>query len=252
MLLTRWVTRLLIANVVIYFLQLANPLVERALMFVPALVLERPWTIVTYMFLHGSMTHILFNMLGLFFFGPRLELELGSRQFLLLYFIAGISGAILSLFLAPMAAIIGASGGVYGVFLGFAYLWPRAQIYIWGMIPVEARWLVVGMTALSLFGGAGGSSDGTAHFAHLGGFLGGYIYLRWFVKTGVREAPASAPVVAMPSNAELKRWEAIPTEGMHPVNREELERIREKLRTSGPANLTLNERAFLDRFSGNA
>lgn len=254
MLLTRWVTRIMIANVVVFLLQMANPLVERALMFVPALILERPWTIITYMFLHGGLTHILFNMLALFFFGPKLELELGPKQFLILYFIAGISGAILSLFLSPMTAIIGASGAVYGVLLGFAYFWPRAQIYIWGMIPVEARWLVVGMTALSLFGGAGGSTDGTAHFAHLGGFLGGFVYLRWFVTAALRGATAAAPAsaIAPPSNAEMKRWEAIPTAGMHPVNREELERIREKLRSSGAADLTITERAFLDRFSAAA
>lgn len=252
MLLTPWVTRLIIANVVFFLLQMANPLVERMLMFVPALALERPWTIVTYMFLHGGFTHLLFNMLGLFFFGPRLELELGPRQFLLLYGLSGISGAVLSLFLSPMTAIIGASGAVYGVFLGFAYFWPRAQIYIWGILPVEARWLVVLMTLFSLFGGVGGSTDGTAHFAHLGGFLGGFAYLKWFVKGQRLEAAAAATAVAAPSGADLKRWAAIPTEGMHPVNREELDRIRVKLQTQGPASLTPGEVAFLDRFAANA
>ena len=251
MLLTRWVTRLIIANVVVFFLQQANPLVERMLMFVPAYILERPWTVITYMFLHGGFTHILFNMLALFFFGPRLEIELGSRQFLVLYFLAGISGAALSSILSPMTAIIGASGGVYGVTLGFAYFWPRAQIYIWGVLPVEARWLVVGLTVFSLIGGAGGSSDGTAHFAHLGGFIGGFIYLKWFVKNPRITGMPTAPVVAAPSNADLRRWEAIPTDGMHPVNREELERIRMKLQTQGAGTLTSTEVSFLDRFSAN-
>ncbi len=252
MLLTRWVIRIIIANVVVFFLQMANPLVERTLMFVPAFILERPWTIITYMFLHGNFTHILFNMLGLFFFGPRLEMELGSRQFLILYFLAGVSGAVVSCFLSPMTAIIGASGGVFGVLLGFAYFWPRAQIYIWGVIPVEARWLVAGMAVFSIIGGAGGSTDGTAHFAHLGGFVGGFVYLKWFVKNPHIAGAPQAPVVATPSNADLRRWSAIPTEGMHPVNREELERIRAKLQTQGAATLTPIEVAFLDRFSANA
>ena len=251
--LSSWVTRLVIANAVLFLLQIANPQIEQLLMFVPAMALERPWTIVTYMFLHGGFTHLLFNMLGLFFFGPRLELELGERQFLILYFLSGITGAALSFFLSPTTAIIGASGGVYGVFLGFAYFWPRAQIYIWGVLPVEARWLVALMTLFSLFGGAGGSADGTAHFAHLGGFLGGFIYLKWFVKKhALPAAAAAATAVAAPSGADLKRWATIPREGMHPVNREELERITEKLKSAGPAGLTPNEIVFLDRFSAHS
>src|SRR5262249_15762396 len=155
--------------------------------FVPVLALYRPWTIVTYMFLHDGIMHILFNMLGLFFFGPQVEERLGSRQFVTLYFVGGVSGAVLSMFLAPTSAIIGASaagmmggaGAVLGVMLAFAFFWPNAPIYIWGILPVPARILVIVTTLLSLFSGLQGSRGGIADFAHLGGYAGAYLYLKW-------------------------------------------------------------------------
>lgn len=152
---TPWVTRLLIANVLMYVISFAAPAIVNSLMLVPALILSRPWTLVTYMFLHGSLWHLLFNMLGLYFFGPRLELELGGRDFLLLYFVSGVVGALFS-FLTPYSATIGASGAVFGVLIGFARYWPRERIYIWMILPLEARWLVVIVTGLSLLGGFGG------------------------------------------------------------------------------------------------
>jgi membrane associated rhomboid family serine protease len=244
---TRWVTRLIIANAAVFLLTSASPAITEKLMFVPVLVLSRPWTLVTYMFLHAGFGHIFFNMLGLFFFGPRLELELGSSRFLWLYFLSGIMGALLSLFISPHAAIVGASGAVYGVMMGFAYFWPVEPIYIYGIFPIQARWLVVIMTGLSLFGGFGGAADGTAHFAHLGGFLGGYLYLRF---SGGRIAQAT-PIAAVPvpSAADLSRWRGISRDGLHEVNRDELDRILDKISASGVQSLSPKEREFLDRFS---
>ena len=85
---TPWVSRLLLANVAMYFVTQASPMTYRLLMFVPAETLIRPWGVFTYMFLHANFTHLLFNMLGLFFFGPRLEMRLGSGGFLKLYFLS--------------------------------------------------------------------------------------------------------------------------------------------------------------------
>jgi membrane associated rhomboid family serine protease len=216
-------------------------------MLVPVLALVRPWTLVTYMFLHGGVSHILFDMLGLFFFGPRLEEKLGGKQFLWLYFLSGLMGGALSFFFTPYAQIVGASGAVFGVFLGFAYYWPREIIYIWGVIPVQARILVAVMTALSLFGGFGGSGDGIAHFAHLGGFLGGFLYIRWLERRSARSEPTVA--LNVPGRAELERWLRIPRENLHEVNRDELDRIRKKIDTAGVGNLTPDEITFLNRFS---
>jgi len=245
---TPWITRLLIANIAVFVMTYAVPSSKELLMFVPALILYRPWTLLTYMFVHGDVMHILFNMLGLYFFGPRLEEEMGSKHFLILYLVSGLTGALFS-FLTPFVAIIGASGAVYGVLLGFAFFWPREQIYLWGVLPVQARWMVAGMTVLSLWGGFGASPDGVAHFAHLGGFAGGYLYVKWYSRRGWKVRFRTAPVLKGPSDADQARWARIDPASMHPVNREEYQRIRGKISSQGIASLTADERQFLNRFS---
>jgi membrane associated rhomboid family serine protease len=247
---TKWVGLIIIANIVVFFLQQQAADQLHSLEFIPALVLMRPWTLFTYMFLHADFGHIFFNMLTLFFFGPRVEDRLGGARFLTLYFVSGLFGAFTSMILSPNAAILGASAAVYGVLLGFARLWPRAQLLIWGIVPVQARTLVVILTAVSLFMGGVGIGN-VAHFAHLGGFIGGWLVLRL---TGIRTIddrlrpvqPARAPT---PAPGATERWKQIRLEQLHPVNREEAERVLAKLETRGPSSLTADEQAFLDRFS---
>ena len=89
---------MLIANLGAFLLQLSLPWVTNVFAFVPRLAVIRPWTIITYMFLHGGLWHLVFNMIGLFFFGPRVESRLGSQRFAILYFLSGITGAIVSFF----------------------------------------------------------------------------------------------------------------------------------------------------------
>jgi rhomboid family protein len=248
---TPWVTRLIFANAGVFLAQMVFPDLTYLLGLAPAAVLVRPWTPLTYMFLHGGLMHLLFNMLGLFFFGPRLEERLGGRHFLGLYLVSGLMGAALSI-LTPHALIIGASGAVFGVFLGFAYYWPRAKIYIWGILPVEARVLVVAATALTLWAGFSGGSGGVAHFAHLGGFAGGLLYLklreRFSAGTQFRRA-AQASVPKAPAAADLARWRSLRGTDMHPLNQSELDRILDKISASGVQSLTTSEKAFLERFS---
>lgn len=253
--LTKWTGILIIANIAAYMWSRQFPEQANALVFVPALFLVQPWTVFTYMFLHAGFSHILFNMLVLYFFGPQVEDRLGGGRFLTLYFVSGLFGAAASLAFSPRAGILGASAAVFGVELAFAYFWPRAQILIWGIVPVEARTLIVIMTIISLFGGMGIGARGVAHFAHLGGFIGGWLALRMF---GVRRfedklRPRNMPAVprrpAPPAGA-AERWKQIPLERLHPVNREEAERVLAKLDARGPGALTAEEQAFLDRFSG--
>ncbi len=249
--LTRWVLRLILANVVVYVLTLLRPAFLQFLSFVPLMFFERPWTVLTYMFAHdvSGFTHILFNMLALFFFGPRLEHELGGKHFLGLYFVSGLMGAVLHLLFNPLSPIIGASGATFGVMLGYAFFWPRDKVYIWGVLPVEVRIMVIGMTVLSLFGGFGGASDGIAHFAHLGGFLGGYAYMKMLKHTARIVQVQKRIVEPIALSSDIQRWKAIQREKLHEVNRQEFDRIIAKLNASGVATLTDSEKAFLDRFS---
>ena len=247
---TPWVMRLIMANALAFLLSYNNPLLVERFALIPALLTQRPWTAVTYMFLHGSFGHIFFNMLGLFVFGPPLEARLGGRRFLILYFIAGLTGAVLAL-ASPGVPIVGASGAIYGVMMGYAWFWPRQQLLLWGIVAVEARILVVAFTIISLLG-ARSNAGGIAHFAHLGGFVGAWLYLRWL---GNRPAAAAAawqkkmaPRVSG-SVPALERWKKIDAASLHPVNREEYERVMAKLNTAGIADLTPGEREFLDRFS---
>jgi hypothetical protein len=125
---TPWVMRLLVANVLLFFVAAPGSGLYRALLLYPPWALFRPWTVFTYMFLHANTMHLLFNMIGLFFFGPRLEAKLGSGGFLKLYFLSGLGGAALSFIFAPQAAVVGASAAVFGVLIGFAHYWPRENI----------------------------------------------------------------------------------------------------------------------------
>ncbi|HKE91573.1 MAG TPA: rhomboid family intramembrane serine protease [Gemmatimonadales bacterium] len=247
---TKWVGLIIIANIVVFFLQQQTADQLRSLEFIPALVLIRPWTLFTYMFLHADFGHIFFNMLTLFFFGPRVEDRLGGARFLTLYFVSGLFGAFTSMILSPNVGILGASAAVYGVLLGFARLWPRAQLLIWGIVPVQARTMVIILTAVSLFLG-GANVGNVAHFAHLGGFVGGWLVMRLMRVRTIDDRlrpvqPARSPT---PAPGAAQRWKQIRLEQLHPVNREEAERVLAKLETRGANSLTADEQAFLDRFS---
>jgi membrane associated rhomboid family serine protease len=233
--------------VFVYFLQQTMPSLTSQLAFVPALILSRPWTIITYMFLHGSLTHILFNMLALYFFGSRVETRLGPERFFALYFLSGIAGALLSFVFAPYAPIIGASGAVYGVMLAFARFWPRDPIMIWGILPIEARWLVGIYTAMSLWGGFSGGG-GVAHFAHLGGFLGGFLYLLYLEHSHSGKQFKRKATAGPPPDALQGGWQKVNRDAIHAVNKDEVNRILDKISASGLKSLTPQERLFLSNF----
>ena len=147
-----WVQRLIIANIGVFILQAAlGQALTFYLAFVPYDILSRPWTVITYMFAHGNFMHLLFNMLGLFFFGPPLEALWGSREFIKYYLLCGLGGAALSFALAFGSPIIGASAAVYGIMLAFAMTWPDQPIYIWGIFPVPAKILVVIMAVMTFW-----------------------------------------------------------------------------------------------------
>ena len=239
---------LLFANIGVFFLQNTVRWVTSAFIFVPNDILRTPWTIITYMFLHAGMMHLVFNMMGLFFFGPRVEERLGSRRFVNLYFLSGISGALVSFVTSPGAAVLGASAAVFGVMLAFAWFWPDMPIHIWGIIPIPARMLVIITTVLSLWSGLGGVRSNVAHFAHLGGYAGAFLYLKWIDR---RRLDFKKKATAAPVTRELvftKRPE-VDLKKVHEVNRDEVNRILDKISAYGMSALTPQERLFLSNFA---
>ncbi len=168
---------LVIACVVVFLLSMTSP---RAVFFYlglyPDLVKQSGyvWQLVTYMFVHANFGHILFNMLGLYMFGIPLEREMGSNEFLIYYFSTGIGVGIVSLLLG--VNVVGASGAIYALLLGFATYFPHSRIFLFGLLPLQAPVAVLVFAAMSLFFQFTGLQGGVAHFAHLAGIGFGYLY----------------------------------------------------------------------------
>lgn len=138
------------------------------------------WQLVTYLFLHGGFFHILFNLFALWMFGSSLERLWGSRQFLYYFFLTGIGAGVFDALLQPSAVTttIGNSGAVYGVLLAFGLLFPERPIFLWFVIPVKAKWFVLGMGVIEFVSSFSAPGSGISHLAHLGGMLFGFLYLR--------------------------------------------------------------------------
>ncbi|MDN5865349.1 MAG: rhomboid family intramembrane serine protease [Gammaproteobacteria bacterium] len=143
------------------------------------------WQLVTYAFLHGGITHILFNMFALWMFGCVIEQTFGMRKFLFYYFVCVITAAlchlaVVSLWTGGFYPTIGASGGIFGVLLAFGMLFPHQRIYFWFALPMPAWVFVTGYGVLELVLGVTGSAAGVAHFAHLGGMAGGIVLILYW------------------------------------------------------------------------
>ncbi|RZI65600.1 rhomboid family intramembrane serine protease [Variovorax guangxiensis] len=144
-----------------------------------------PWQLITYAFLHGGMSHLVFNMFGLFMFGAELERVWGSKRLLVFYFVSVLVAALTQLMVAAWSGspnpTVGASGGLFGLLVGFAMLFPHRRIVpLIPPIPMPAWLFVVIYGVIELFLGVTGSMSGVAHFAHLGGILGGWLTLRYW------------------------------------------------------------------------
>jgi membrane associated rhomboid family serine protease len=174
---------LIIANVVLFLLELAFrvPLVDWFALW-PGRDFV-PWQLVTYSFLHGGISHIFFNMLGLYMFGSDIERLFGTRFYLAYYFASVVAAAlchlgVTALMGAPPVPMVGASGGVYGLLLAFGWYFPqRRVVLLFPPIPMPARVFVIVFGVLELVFGVTGTAAGVAHFAHLGGMLGGWLMI---------------------------------------------------------------------------
>ncbi len=189
--LTPAVRALIAVNVAGYVLTLAAPSLSIWLGLVPALVVERwwIWQPVSYMFLHGGLFHLLFNMLALWMFGVDLERRWGTRYFLRFYAVAGIGAAATTLLISLLpfgfarelfeSVTVGASGAIYGLLVAFAMMYPHRPIYLYMLFPIPARIFVLIIGAISFLSSLSEPRGGVAHATHLGGLLAGYLYLAW-------------------------------------------------------------------------
>ena len=197
------VTRnIILINIVMFIATLINQnfMVSTFAMFYPKSPLFHIWQPVTYMFMHGGFWHLFFNMFCLWMFGSALERTIGSKKYLIFYFVAGL-GAVLTHTLVEyfqMGAMasagqinllrtptLGASGAIYGIQIGYAMLYPNdVWTLIFPPISLKAKWFVLLFVAIELFTGVTGTLDGVAHFAHLGGMLFGFLLLIYWKKSG--------------------------------------------------------------------
>lgn len=187
--LTPFVKFLLIANVIGFMLQEAfGPVMIMWFALWPghwSNIIAMPWTLVSYSFLHGGLTHLLFNMFAVWMFGSELERVWGARRLAYGYFVGVVTGALAQIIVGEAFGgdgmpVIGASAGVFAVLLSYAIVFPsRTVMLLIPPIPMPARLFVALYGALELFLGVTGTASGVAHFAHLGGMLGGWIAYRF-------------------------------------------------------------------------
>ena len=177
---------LLLANVAVFFLErlLGGNFVSSFALWPIGSGEFWPWQIGTYAFLHGSFEHLFFNMLGLWMFGSELEQVWGRRRYLEFYAASVVAAALTQLLvnyvLGNGAPTIGASGGLFGLLLAFAMIFPNRIILLFFVIPMKAKYLVILYGLIELYQGAYVMNTGVAHFAHLGGMLGGLLMLRYW------------------------------------------------------------------------
>jgi membrane associated rhomboid family serine protease len=193
---------IILINVAVYLLQQVTPDASISLFALwPLGPLFHPWQIVTYAFLHagdlshGNFAHLFFNMFALYMFGGALETYWGIRRFLAFYFASVVAAAGTQLLMQALShtgePVIGASGGVFGLLLGFAWFFPRQRLMLlFPPIPMPAWLFVTLYGVVELVLGVTGSEANVAHFAHLGGMLGGAVMiLIWRARDGVDTRP---------------------------------------------------------------
>jgi len=216
---------------------------------VPAFVFGRffIWQLVTYMFLHGGTWHLVMNMFILWMFGSELERTWGTREFLKFYFVAGVGAGLVNLIFGvfnPATShipVIGASGAIYGILVAYAMLFPERYVYIYFLIPVKVKFLVIFLVALEFLSTY--RADGIAHFAHLGGALFGFLYLKQNWRWKLRKWSPEELV------RRIKEAQAAKKSQGEKEFMEEVDEILDKINRVGYENLTRREKKILDKAS---
>lgn len=186
------VIAIIVLNIIVFLVQAMSPRfpMERFALSRDGLAHGHLWQLLTFQFLHAGLPHLIINLFGLYVFGRPVEERLGKAAFLKLYLTSGILGGIMQtalLFAAPSTmdrSVVGASAGVCGLVAAFAMLDPNATLLLFFVLPVRAKYLLIGSIAISVVFLVTGSDPGVAHAAHLGGFIGGMAYVRWSSRLG--------------------------------------------------------------------
>jgi len=228
------------------------------------------WQLISYQFLHGGFSHILFNMFALWMFGAEIENLWGSKKFLLFYLLCGVGAGLLHLFLSPLlsdilAPTIGASGAVYGIMIAFAMFFPDRYIYIYFFLPVKAKYFIGFMIILEIMMVDSASSQ-VAHLAHLGGAFVGFLYImldkntRLSIKDSLqklkrsfgRKSPSGGGYYSQPTSTyrnpnvdDADYYDIRDNKNPDNVTQEDIDRILEKISKSGYKNLTDHEKKIL-------
>lgn len=224
----------------------------------PFTAATQPWRFITYMFVHGSGFHLIFNMLWLWWMGRAVEESIGPRTFSVIYFGAGLGGILLQFALAAVFGanpVIGASGAVYGIMVAFGFLFPRTPIMLIFLPPIEARFVVAGIIVLDFL--LLGSGDNVARLAHLGGAGAGYLLVNAHY-TGYDLSNVIRPFERLwtkPPKKEKKRkkndkmYSVSDVEVVDESNQSELDEILEKISKKGYDGLTPEEKRKLFELS---
>ena len=185
---------IIILSIVVYAAQLLGdffPSLDIGLVskfgLIPALVARKSspqvWRLVTYLFLHGGVMHLLFNLFALQMFGLPVVAQWGDREFLKFFFLCGIGAGLAQIALSPnsISPVVGLSGAVYGLLVAVAILYPDAVVYVYFLIPMKIRNMAILFGVIEFYSGAMNSNPKIARFAHLGGMLTGFVYMNWGV-----------------------------------------------------------------------
>lgn len=262
---TPWVWRLIIANAVVLLLMMTlTPALALtgALAFDPQQPFAEPWTYVSYMFVHGNLWHLAANMLLLFFWGTPLEERMGSRVFLLFYLYCGLGGPLLSLLVSavgvPVAPFVGASAAVLGIGVAYVMYWPDAEMIIFPLpMPIKTRYIVYAIIALDFVAAMLNTNSMVAHWAHLGGALVGFLYMR--VQSYSKPVPVPRSIAR--ERVLVSRPDPVGAVGEQPPQPRprrrkekdpvtvEMDRVLDKISAQGIDSLTPAERQFLSEVS---
>lgn len=244
---------LLIANGIVFVLQMMfTGLLENTFGLVPHKVWSQLhlWRPLTYLFLHGSFFHLLFNMFALWMFGKELEYAWGRMEFLKFFFICGVGAGLFNTLFEPLSTIpiIGASGAVYGILVAFAVVFPDSVIYLYGLFPMRSKHFVLLIGALEFFASFHGASTLIARFAHLGGMATGYFYLKSYELRSVLNRFLYRLMDLFVEKKPKFRVER-PSEPTGEDLVKEVDRILQKVLVKGADSLTEKERGIMRRYS---